>query len=90
MDGSGASNNGEMRPRDAAAPLFGECATDIVPPLVSPWGHVGRMLTLGVVSAFSKFVVSWMNRATVSNYDVLHRHMPPLAKLMFPRGNRAV
>jgi|AntAceMinimDraft_11_1070367.scaffolds.fasta_scaffold61895_1 hypothetical protein len=67
--------SGEVRPRDASAPLFGECSNEVAPPLVSPWGAVGRLLTLGVVSAFSKFVVSWMNRATVSNYDTLHRHM---------------
>lgn len=74
MDGT---SGGETRPREAGAPssVFGECSTEVVPPLVSPWGSVGRMLTFGIVSAFSKFVVSVMNRATVSNYDVLHRHM---------------
>ena len=33
------------------------------------------MVTLGVVGAFSKFVVSGMNRATCSNYDTLLHHM---------------
>ena len=33
------------------------------------------MLTLGVVGTFSKFVLSWMNRATVSNYETLRKHM---------------
>ena len=79
MDGTA---DGETRPRDTGAsppppppPIFGECSIDASPPLVSPWGSVGRMITLGVVSVFSKFVVSWMNRATCSNYEVLHRHM---------------
>ena len=75
MDGTANNNDGEVRPRDAKAPVFGECTADSIPPLVSPWGSVGRMLTLGVVSVFSKFVVSVMNRATVSNYEVLHKHM---------------
>ena len=46
-------------------------------------GIVSRMLTLGVVSAFSKFVVSVMNRATCSNYDTLLRHMTERER---PRG----
>lgn len=54
---------------------FGECHPDVPPPLDAPMGIVSRMLTLGVVSAFSKFVVSVMNRATCSNYDTLLRHM---------------
>ena len=41
------------------------------------------MLTLGVVGAFSKFVVSVMNRATCSNYDTLRRHMTERPR---PRG----
>lgn len=47
---------------------FGEVSNEVSPPLQSPWGDYGRIFTLGVVSVFSKFVVSWMNRATVSNY----------------------
>ena len=42
-----------------------------------------RMLTLGVVGAFSKFVVSVMNRATCSNYDTLLHHMTERPR---PRG----
>ena len=62
---------------------FGECHPDVPPPLDAPMGIVSRMLTLGVVSAFSKFVVSVMNRATCSNYDTLLRHMTERER---PRG----
>ena len=54
---------------------FGECLPDVDPPLVPPLGMFSRMVTLGVVGAFSKFVVSGMNRATCSNYDTLLHHM---------------
>ena len=54
---------------------FGECLPDVDPPLVPPLGMFSRMLTLGVVGAFSKLVVSGVNRATCSNYDTLLHHM---------------
>ena len=54
---------------------FGECLPDVPPPLVPPLGVFSRMATLGVVAGFSKFVVSVMNTATTSGYDVLLHHM---------------
>ena len=53
---------------------FGECDVDKVPPLEA-WGDVGRMAVLGVVSAFSKFVTSIMNRTTCTNYETFYHHV---------------
>jgi len=69
MDGS---SNASAR---APTGKFGHVNNETSPPLDSPWGSFGRLWTLGVVSAFSKFVVQVMNRATCSNYDTLHKAM---------------
>lgn len=53
---------------------FGECDVDKVPPLEA-WGDVGRMAVLGVVSAFSKFITSIMNRTTCTNYETFYHHV---------------
>ena len=53
---------------------FGECDVNMVPP-TEAWGDVGRMAVLGVVSAFSKFVTSIMNRTTCTNYETFLHHV---------------
>ena len=53
---------------------FGECDVNKVPP-TEAWGDVGRMAVLGVVSAFSKFVTSIMNRTTCTNYETFLHHV---------------
>ena len=63
-------------------PIYGDAHPDLAPP-PGAWGDLGRDVVLGVVSRFSRFVLTWMNTTTVSNYDALLDNM---TKRERPRG----
>lgn len=43
--------------------------------LSAPWGELGRSATLGLVSLFSKLVVTVLNSFSVDGLDAFHRHV---------------